>query len=353
MRAHRKSVRIRGPAIAATLVIAAGLWPVVATGADSAAPPANDRKLVEVSGRTILVADLEGYLRLRPPEWGAEPSEEALRKRLDEMVQAEALYAEALRRGIDREPEIRQTIRQVIVQRLFEREVDRPAFERKIADEELKKYYDAHLADFVRPEQARASDIFLAAPERGDPLVREAKRKQAEAVLAEALALQDSRFGFGELVLKRSDEPAGRPKGDTGFVDKEGKPAGIPKALAEALFAVERPGALVRSIVAAPEGFYVAMLTGRRASFSRPFEDEGVRREIDDRLRTDERRRLHDEFVKRVLGGAAVTIDDAALGELFDGMRAASEKSQAGGGILAPPAGSSSQAPPTVPGAGR
>ena len=240
-----------------------------------------------------------------------------MRRRLEELVLAEALYAEALRRGIDREPDIRQTIRQVVVQRLLEREVDRPVFERKIAEEELKKYYEAHLADFVRPEQARASDIFFAAPEGGDAAVREAKREQAEAVLAEALALQDSRFGFGELVLKHSDEPAGRPKGDTGFFDREGKPAGIPGALAEAAFAVDRPGALVRSVVAAPEGFHVAMLTGRRAAVSRPFEDESVRREIDDRIRTEERRRRHDEFVRGVRDAAAVTVDDAALGELL------------------------------------
>ena len=352
MRRTTESVNRTGPALAAALVVAA-LWPSAAPGAAPGSPPADGRAVAEVGGRPILVADLEGYLRMRPPEQGPGPSEEALRKRLDEMVLAEALYAEGLRRGIDREPDVRQTIRQVVVQRLLEREVDRPAFERKISEEDLKKYYDGHIADFVRPEQVRASDIFFAAPERGDPAARETKRRQAEAVLAEALALQDTRFGFGELVLKHSDEPPGRAKGDTGFFDKGGKPGGIPTALAEAVFAAERPGAMVRSVVAAPDGFYVAMLTGRRAAVSRPFEDESVRREIDDRIRTEERRRRHDEFVKSVRGGAAVTVDDAALGELLAGMRAAAAEAKSGGGILPPPGPGSSQAPPSVPGAGQ
>jgi peptidyl-prolyl cis-trans isomerase C len=352
MRRARESVNRAGPAIAVALV-AATLWSGGAPGAASGVPSPDGRAVAEVGGRTILLADLDGYLKMRPPERGAEPNEAAVRKRLDEMVQAEVLYAEALRRGIDREPDIRQTIRQVVVQRLLEREVDRPALERKIADEELKQYYESHLADFVRPEQVRAADIFFAAPYRGDPAARDAKRKAAEAVLAEALKLQDTRFGFGELVLKHSDEPAGRPKGDTGFFDREGKPGGIPKALAEAAFAVERPGALVRTVVAAPEGFYVAMLTGRRAAVSRPFEDEGVRREIDDLIRTEERRRRRDEFVKGVRGGTSVTVDDAALGVLLAAMRAAEAEAKAAGGVFAPPAGGSSQAPPSVPGAGR
>ena len=353
MGAHWVSVRIRGPAMGVVLAVAAALSPAAAMAADQADPSAAGRQVAEVGGHAILVTDLEGYLRMRPPERGAEPGEEAVRKRLEELVLAEALYTEALRRGVDREPDIRQTIRQVVIQRLLEREVDRPAFERKIADEELKRYYDAHLADYVRPEQARASDIFFAASEAGDRAVREEKRKQAEAVLAEALALQDSRFGFGELVLKHSDAPAGRPRGDTGFFDREGKPVGVPRALAEAAFGAERAGTIVRSVVAAPEGFYIAMLTGRRAAVSRPLEDEGVRREIDDRIRTEERRRRHDEFVKSVRGAAAVTVDDAALGELLAGMRAAEEEAKAGVGIFAPPAAGSSQAPPSVPGAGR
>ncbi|HEY6000779.1 MAG TPA: peptidylprolyl isomerase [bacterium] len=352
MGAHGMGVKMRGPAAGAALALVCSLGGAApAPAADAPAPPGQGRALADVAGRTISVADLEGYVRMRPQKRDVEPGEEAVRRRLEELVQTEALYAEALRRGIDREPDVRQTIRQVVVQRLLEREVDRPAFERKIAEDELKRYYDEHLTDFVRTERARASDIFFAAPESGDPAVRAEKRKKAEAVLAEALALQDTRFGFGELVLKHSDEPAGRPKGDTGFFDREGKPGGIPRQLAEALFAVERPGAMTGSVVAAPDGFYIAMLTGRQSAVSRPFEDEGVRREIDDRIRTAERRRRQDEFVAAIRSAAGVKVDEAALGELLAALRAEGAASQIGLPVL--PGASSQQAPPSVPGIGR
>lgn len=357
MGAHLERGRRVAVAAMAALMAAAGMQPRASWGAEAAVVPGEvaraGRTVADVGGRAILVGDLEGYLRLRSQRRGAEPSEEAVRRRLEELVLAEALYAEALRRGIDREPDVRQTIRQVVVQRLLEHAVDRPTLERKIGEEELKRYYDDHVAEFVRPERGRASDIFFAAPEGGDPAVRAEKRKKAEAVLAEAQALQDTRFGFGELVLKYSDEPAGRPKGDTGFFDREGKPVGIPRQLAEALFGIERPGAMTGSVVAGPDGFYIAMLTGRQAAVSRPFEDEGVRREIDDRIRTAERRRRHDEFVEEVRGGASVKVDEAALGEVIAGMRAAAAEAKAGSGIFSPSGASSSQAPPSVPGAGR
>jgi hypothetical protein len=57
--------------------------------------------------------------------------------------------------------------------------------------------------------------------------------------------------------------------------------------------------------------------------------------------------------VKSVRDGAAVIVNDVALGELLVGMRAREDAAKAGGGIFAPPEGSSSQAPPSVPEAGR
>jgi peptidyl-prolyl cis-trans isomerase C len=284
---------------------------------------------------------------MRPPaaKDGTDPS--GIRQRLDEMILTEVLYLEGIRRGVDRDPEIRRALRQLVVQKLLEEEVDQPTAERRIAEEELKTYYDGHTADFNRPAQVRLADIFLAAPEKGDRGVREKRRIEAEDVLAKALKLQDARFGFGELLVAVSDVPAGYPRGDTGFIDREGKPVGIAAALAEAGFRIERPGEIARDVIGTPDGWHVVMLVGRRDAVRRPFDDHDVRAEIEGRIRSEERRRLHEELTRTLRAKAEVSIEEKVLGELIAG----SVKAASGGARSVPaPSGGPGSAPPAPPG---
>lgn len=308
-----------------------------------------ERAVARVGGSPITRADLEGYLRLRPPERGATVSAEAVRKRLDEIVQAEVLYREALRIGIDRDPAVRQTIRQVVVQRMLEQEIDRPVGERNIEEAELKAFYDAHLAEFARPEQVRLVDIFFAAPAGGDAAVRKEKKRKAEEVLSRARGLQDTRFGFGELVLANSDTHPRYPRGDTGFLDRKGGPLGLPEALAAAAFAIPKVGKIAERVVETPEGFHVVMLTGRRDAEHRVFEDERVRGEIEQRIRSEERRRRHQEFVDGVRGKTETLVDESALAEIVAEMNAAVPRGDAGGNDAPARPTAPGAAPPSLP----
>jgi len=303
-----------------------------------------------VGGTPILASDLTGYLELRPRRRGGGESEEGVRRRLEEMVVAEVLYQEALRRGLDRDPEVRRTVRQLLAQRLLEQEVDRPAMTREIGEEELRAFYDAHLADYARPEEARAAEIYFAAPEGGEAAVREAQRAKAGAVLAEVLAMKDVRFGFGELLLKHSGQPPGRALGDTGFFGRSGD-GKVPAELAAAAFALERPGAVAPQVVASAEGFHILMLTGKRDALARPFEDQAVRREIEDRIRSEGRIRGQREFVAGLRGGAEVSVDEAVLAGVVAAMAPSAEAAASAAGAAAPPGAEG--APPAVPEAGR
>lgn len=291
--------------------------PAVPLAADGdAAPgvvPAPAAVVARVGGGTISSAELESYLDARPP--AAElAAAEWLRRRLDELVLAEALYREALRLGVDRAPEAARAIRQIVVQLLLEEQIEKPVRARPITEGELRAFYDSRLAEYDRPEQVRLAEIFLAARAGDDPAARELKRAQATAVLERVRGLQDKRFGFGELVLERSDTPEGHPRGDTGFFDREGKPAGIDPALTAAAFGIGKIGQVHDGVVETPAGYHIVMLVGRRDAERREFEK--VRGEIETRIRREDRERAQSSLFERVRAEAAVAVDEAVFGAI-------------------------------------
>lgn len=269
--------------------------------------------VARVGGGTISSAELESYLDARPP--GADlAANEWLRRRLDELVLAEALYREALRLGVDRAPEAARAIRQIVVQLLLEEQIEKPVRARPITEGELRAFYDSRLAEYDRPEQVRLAEIFLAARAGDDPAARELKSAQATAVLERVRGLQDKRFGFGELVLEHSDTPEGHPRGDTGFFGREGRPAGIDPALAAAAFGIGKICQVHDGVVETPAGYHIVMLVGRRDAERREFEK--VRGVIETRIRREDRERAQRSLFERVRAEADVAVDEAVLGAI-------------------------------------
>ena len=114
-------------------------------------------------------------------------SAENLKKRLDDMVLGEVFYQEALRQKLDQKPEVQQSIRQLLTQKLLE-QVEGKAWSREVTEAEVKAYYDQHAGEYNRPEQVRIADIYIAIPAQASGMEKDALKKKAEAALTEAQA---------------------------------------------------------------------------------------------------------------------------------------------------------------------
>ena len=114
--------------------------------------------LAKVGDREITVgefaerlADQSPYLRARYN------TPERRREFLDNLIRFELLAQEAERRGLDELPEVQRTRKQVMIQQMMrERFEDRIQLS-DVTDEEIRAYYEAHLDEFNKPEQVRAS----------------------------------------------------------------------------------------------------------------------------------------------------------------------------------------------------
>lgn len=297
--------------------------------------PAQKPVLATVGDRSITTGDLKDYLENRDMT-GAATTLQEVEQHLEEMILDEVLYQEAIRRKLDEDPEIRERVRQLLTRKLLDEQVNKPWWNKRIPEEEIASYYEAHKDAFQRPEQVRLADIFIAVPADAHSAGRADAKKKAEAVLVEAVAAKNERNGFGLLIDKYSDTPASHRKGDTGFFDRGGKPAGIDPRVAEAAFSLERNGDIFDGVVEAADGFHVVMRIGRRAAVHTPLEK--VRGRLAERIRREGMAKRRDAYLARIRQSSAVSIREEALSEVARKMAAerddgrAAPRSRQGGG---------------------
>jgi peptidyl-prolyl cis-trans isomerase C len=285
-----------------------------------AKPETEPSPTVAKVGQSVITADeLRGYLSNRPESLQRSLTGEMLEGLLEELILEEVFYQEAQRQNLDREPEVRRTIRQILIQKLLDDYLMQEVWSREIEEAEIREYYDRHEAEFNRPEQVRAADIYIAVPGDAPEQAKAALREKAEAVLAEALRIREERAGFGRLIAEHSDTHPKYPKGDTGFFDVEGKPSGIDKRLAQAAFNLERVGSLAEEVIETADGYHIIMLIGRRAAVERPLDE--VRSELKQRIQREAAARTSRAYMESLKQKAEIHIEREQLAAMLEELK--------------------------------
>src|SRR5439155_12027542 len=130
-----------------------------------------------------------------------------------------------------------------------------------VTDAEMKAYYDANLAEYVKPEEVRASAIILKSKAQADRVLLEAKGEAGK-----------TNKGFRDLVAKYSaDEETKLRGGDLRYLDASTKDVAAP--VIKAAFALINTGD-VSGVVDGGDGkFYILKQTGRLRAVTKSFED--------------------------------------------------------------------------------
>src|SRR3954466_5712382 len=161
---------------------------------------------------------------------------------LENLVRNELLAQEAVRQGYDKSPAVRDQMKRAMIQELIKHQLDAKLTGADIADEDLKKFYEAHIEDFVKPERARVFHILLAAK---DAKERAEAKKRAAALLKDI----DAREKKGEInafqsaAIKESKDALSAPMGgDLRFLSKDEMAKAYNAELANAAFDLKNPG---------------------------------------------------------------------------------------------------------------
>jgi parvulin-like peptidyl-prolyl isomerase len=269
--------------------------------------------LAKVGEREITLGEYAETLeRMDPFERVRYQSADRRKLLLNEIVQVELLAQEAKRRGLDKQPETEERLRQILKDELLRdvrREAPAPS---DISDAEVHAYFDAHHEEFKEPERRRVAHIVVAS------------EAQAKAVLAKATGA--TAVEWGKLVSDVSlDKPAkgaapalAELAGDLGIVGPPGHPRGanprVPEALRAAVFEIAKVGDVLNRVV--PEGgrFHILRMTGRSEARDRSFQDSErtIRVALVQQKIQDREARLETELKQRY----PVSVDDDALAQV-------------------------------------
>lgn len=162
-----------------------------------------------------------------------------------------------------------------------------------VSDEELRRWYDEHAAEYDTPEQVRVRQVVVRTREEG-VRVRDELRRKPQA--------------FAEVARRASIAPEARSGGDLGFF---GKGSGMPEVF-DACFTL--PLQKVSDVVPSPYGFHVFQVTERRPASRRPFAE--VAPALREKLLRERRSRAQEEYVAALRQKAQITVDQKLLDAL-------------------------------------
>lgn len=256
--------------------------------------------LAEFDGRVLTLLDFDERLSRQPLALRVQYKDvEARRRLLDDMVRLELLADEARRRGIDRRPEIRDRISELLAEEVTNQVLATDAKAGEVSDAEVKAYYDAHAAEFHVPEERSAIVLLLD------------RREQADDVLGRAAAHPRDEAFFRALAHGGGRTATGAPRSfDSGFFSKTTS-GGLPGAVRDAVFELRGAGD-VHPVVASDGAFYVVMLTGIRPALVR--EPKDVAALVRERLRAERRSRAVSDFIDGLRASGHASVHPERLG---------------------------------------
>jgi peptidyl-prolyl cis-trans isomerase C len=239
---------------------------------------------------------------------------------VENMVKFEILSKEAVKQHLDKTPEAQSQFKRMLVQELIKSYYDKPV---EVSDDDLKKYYDKHLDDYVKPEKVRVQHIFLAGADGKARTEAKAKAAKLLAQVKGELAKQEKGKTpiaasmpmplFSDLAKQESsDLPTKNIGGDLRFMSQEELSKSYSPEFAKAAFALttESP---ISGVIETPKGYHIARLLGRQAATNQAFEDPKFKQTLKDRYLAETRSQRFDEYYQQLKKDANVSIDEKAL----------------------------------------
>jgi hypothetical protein len=272
-------------------------------------PPSDSPVVARVGSATLTMAQVEKRLREQGSAAQRYNDAPALRRFIEDQVRFELLVQAALERGLDRDPDVIEAARKVMVRKLLQKDLGAQTTGDATAESALRAYYEAHIQDYQQPERRRIAQIQLAPTPEGRALAQNlADRlvglsagellRQFRAFVAQHSLDHETRGRGGELGSFLSRDELVALLGQN-FADEAFKPA-----------AGEVAAGPVQSI----RGWHVALVLAKRDSVARSLDE--VRDEIRDRLLQSERAQLFDRYLRDIRQRYPVALYEDRLPDL-------------------------------------
>ena len=163
--------------------------------------------LAKIDNTTITQADFDREFKALP-DYAQQifTDAEGREKFLNEIVNKEILYKEAMKKGFDKSPEFNKKMEDfkklTLVSEVFEKEIMAKS---TVSDQDIKDYYDKNKESFVMATEIKASHILVKTEEEAQKVLARLKKGEKFEAIAKAVSL---------------DTASAKNGGDVGFFKK-------------------------------------------------------------------------------------------------------------------------------------
>ncbi|MDO8536079.1 MAG: peptidylprolyl isomerase [Candidatus Omnitrophota bacterium] len=248
-----------------------------------------DKTLVTVADKPITVKDFRDKFSRLPKHYQA-VAEKNKKNLLDDMIVESLFLEDAVRKGIDKDKEIKEILveakKKIIIAKFVKTEVDDKV---KVSEGDMKAFYEAHKDGFKTPEMWRASHILVA------------NESEAKDVLAEL----SKGTPFEDIARARSIDATSSRGGDVGYFRK-GQVVPEFENICIGLNVGQTSG-----IVHTQFGYHIIKLTDKKTEALEPYET--AKPKIENELRLKKRNELFDKLVVTLKEKYRVRVEGDAM----------------------------------------
>ena len=260
---------------------------------------ANSKIVAIVGDEPITIKEYKERLNHEEKRIGRPLDKEEIKGLLDKMIEEKILYKQALKKGLDKDKEaiflIEEAKRNILINILIKREIIQRL---KYTKKDLKKYYEAHKADYTDPEAISGRLFYIYKKDKeGKDRTNEAKdiAEKIEKRLAKGeglkephkfyrkntpLILQTSQFGY--MPKNLIEKSYGKPFAEMAFGLKEGE-VGMIELL---------------------DKFVVIKVTKKKKAYLRPFEE--VKNKVEVAFQRQQFKKIYEEYLKKIKKGLLI-----------------------------------------------
>ncbi|MEW6584727.1 MAG: peptidylprolyl isomerase [Nitrospirota bacterium] len=262
--------------------------------------------LAKVGNTKITEADLEREIK-NLPEFAQKLFEGSAGKEkfLDELVKKELLYQEAVKKGLDKDPEYQKKLddfkKLTLIGVLLEKEIETKA---KVTDQDVKDYYDKHRDQLSPVSQMRASHILVKTEGEAKNIVERLKKGEDFAKIAQKSSI---------------DTGSAKNGGDLGYFS-QGQMVPEFEAAAARLKVGE-----ISEPVKTRFGHHIIKVTDKK--MGKPLEFEKIKNNIYQRVVAERQKEFFDTYIEDLKKSYKVEINKEAIAKL-SGEPSGKEESQ-------------------------
>jgi peptidyl-prolyl cis-trans isomerase C len=251
--------------------------------------------LVKVGNATITEADLDREMKNLPEFAQAMFAGSSGKERfLDELIKKEILYQEALKKGIDKDPQYKAKVEDfkkiTLVGLLLERVIEEKS---KVTPEDVKEYYEKNKDEVSPATQIRVSQIIVKTSDEANSIYEKLKKGEDFAKIAKQSSI---------------DPGSAKSGGDLGYLGK-----GQMKPEIESV-AVKLKVGQISPPVKISGGYLLVKVTDKK--LGKPLEFDKVKNLIAQRLAAEKQKVAFDSYLDELRKTYKVEMNKEAISQL-------------------------------------